>query len=239
MTMQSHERPEEGDDTILRVTAALKQMPPADPYAVARVLSAVHGRTPQPTPRWREIIEWMRTPSLSVAGATALVAVALFAGYMAKGQLQTEANPIANRGVESNSATNAVTPAVASAPTPASETPAAAVSATAASATASVPLISAASVDDAERAVPVQFVLDLPSAHTVSVVGDFNDWTVDQAPMQKFANGAWSITLPVKPGRHEYAFVVDGTKWMADPRAPKARDRDFDKPGSVMLVTKP
>ena len=234
MTMQPHEVPDEGDDTILRVTAALKQLPTADPRAVARVLSAVHGRAPQPTPRWREFLEWMRVPSLSVAGATGLVAVALFAGYMVKGVLQgnnvpheniptVAANAIGDSGVESSSNAGAGAGTGAASGVVAGR----------------VPVVSATAVAEAERATPVQFLLDLPNAHAVSVVGDFNDWTVDQAPMQKFANGAWSITLPVKPGRHEYAFVVDGTRWMADPRAPKARDSDFGKPGSVIVVTKP
>lgn len=217
-----HEMPDESDETILRIKDALKPFPPSDPRAVARILSAVHGRTPQPTPRWRELLDWTRMPSLSIAAATGLVAVALFAGYMANGRMRrpesgaintanapVAANAIGDSGVRSNRAASAV------------------------------PVLPATAVDDVERALPVQFLLDLPSAHTVSVVGDFNDWTVDQAPMQKFANGAWSITLPVKPGRHEYAFVVDGTRWMADPRAPKAHDSDFGKPGSVIVVTRP
>jgi len=238
MTMQPHDpepyhMPDDRDETILRVVAALKPLPSADPRAVARVLTAVHGRRPQPTPWWREFLDWMRVPSLSMAGATGLVAVALLAGYMAKGGLPSAddtaikgnpsvltANAIGDSGVQSNSS---VVPARA----------------VAESDVGAVPVLPASVVADAERALPVQFVLDLPSAHTVSVVGDFNDWTVDQAPMKKFANGAWSITLPVKPGRHEYAFVIDGTRWMADPRAPKARDNDFGKPGSVIVVTTP
>ena len=32
-------------------------------------------------------------------------------------------------------------------------------------------------------------------------------------------------------------FVVDGKTWIADPRAPRAQDSDFGKPGSVLLVT--
>ena len=230
---QRHDRPDNGDEAILRVVAALKPLPSADSRAVARVLSAVHGRAPEPTPRWRQFVDWMRVPSLSMAGATGLVAVALLAGYVAKGGLRSDSNT-AIRGNQSAVSANAIDDSgvqtdgsVAGEPVVAGD------------AGAAIPVLPARAAADAERALPVQFVLDLPNAHTVSVVGDFNDWTVDEAPMQKFANGAWSITLPVKPGRHEYAFVVDGTRWMADPRAPRARDNEFRKPGSVIVVTTP
>lgn len=209
---------DERDETIERVRAALKPLPPTDAHAVARVLSAVHGRTPQPTPWWREFLDWVRVPSLSVAGASGLVAAALVAGFVIKGQLATSTTRTATT---SNVAT--------------SSAPAAATPTNAAPTNALIP----ATADDTERAMPVQFVLDLPDASSVSVVGDFNNWAVDEAPMQKSSTGVWNLTLPVKPGRHEYSFVVDGKRWIADPRAPKANTGDFGKPGSVVVVTTP
>jgi hypothetical protein len=223
MTYTPH-TPHEGDETIQRVSAVLKPMPQSDPRAIARVLSAVHGRTPQPTPRWRLMLEWMRMPSLSVASASGVAAIALVAGYALNSSLQPLQSPTSGAAVSNVAANLSGDSAVEVLNT---------------NNTARVPVVSAAAVAaDAEIAQPVQFIVDLPEAHTVSVVGDFNDWTVDQALM-KFDNGAWSITLPVKPGRHEYAFVVDGKRWMADPRAPKSRDNDFGKPQSVLVVTTP
>lgn len=212
---------DERDETIERVQAALKPLPPTDAHAVARVLSAVHGRTPQPTPRWREFLDWMRMPSLSIAGASGLVAAALFAGFVVKGQLTPNNSTAPVASAASNPVNSASAPNAATTP---------------ASATSILP---ATAVADAERAMPVQFVLDLPDATTVSVVGDFNNWKVDDAPMQKSTRGVWNLTLPVRPGRHEYSFVVDGRRWIADPRAPKARNDDFGKPGSVIVVTTP
>jgi Glycogen recognition site of AMP-activated protein kinase len=209
--------PDHRDETLERVKAALKPLPPPDAHAVARVLSAVHGRTPQPTPRWRELLDWMRMPSLSVAATGGVAVAALFVGYMLSDTATSLRGP--------NSAAPAVAEAPASVPGVVSQE--------------SLPVVAVASTADAERLVPVQFVLDLPSASSVTVAGDFNDWNVEQAPMQKFAGGAWSVTIPVKPGRHEYAFVVDGKLWMADPRAPKAADNDFGKPGSVIVVNTP
>jgi hypothetical protein len=89
-------------------------------------------------------------------------------------------------------------------------------------------------------AQPVELVLRAPSAASVRVVGDFNGWDQDSAPMKHdAASGLWSVTLSLKPGRHVYAFVVDDTLWMRDPRAPAAKDADFDRPGSVLLVGRP
>ena len=49
----------------------------------------------------------------------------------------------------------------------------------------------------------------------------------------------WTVTLSVTPGRHVYSFVVDGERWIADPRAPRATDTDFGRPGSVLFVGTP
>ena len=94
---------------------------------------------------------------------------------------------------------------------------------------------------DAETAPQsVELVLRAPSASNVRVVGDFNGWDQDQAPMKRdAASGLWSVTLSLRPGRHIYAFVVDDTLWMRDPRAPAVADADFGRPGSVVLVGRP
>jgi 1,4-alpha-glucan branching enzyme len=82
----------------------------------------------------------------------------------------------------------------------------------------------------------VQFVLVQPGASRVALVGDFNGWDVDASPMRRDAGGAWSIALPLLPGRHVYAFVVDGRRWVADPVAPLAPEEDFGFHNSVVVV---
>ncbi len=34
----------------------------------------------------------------------------------------------------------------------------------------------------------------------------------------------WSVTVPLEPGVHDYAFVVDGEQWRPDPLAPSVDD---------------
>ena len=80
-----------------------------------------------------------------------------------------------------------------------------------------------------------QFVLVEPSANSVAVVGDFNDWNAAATPLRREAgDGVWWVALPLSPGRYRYAFVVDGTEWRGDPNAP-AED-EFGRPSSVVSI---
>lgn len=84
---------------------------------------------------------------------------------------------------------------------------------------------------------PVQFVLVAPAASRVSLVGDFNDWDPGAAPMrQSRSPGVWSVVVPLEPGRHLYAFLVDGRRWEPDPSAPRDPEDDFGPGNSVILV---
>jgi len=84
---------------------------------------------------------------------------------------------------------------------------------------------------------PVQFVLVAPSAHSVAVVGDFNDWGLnDSALVATNHQGVWSVTAPVPAGVHRYAFVVNGKEWVADPSAPRSAGDDFGMPSSALVV---
>ena len=84
---------------------------------------------------------------------------------------------------------------------------------------------------------PVQFVLVAPDAHSVAVVGDFNNWGLnDSALVATNHEGVWSVTAPVPAGVHRYAFLVNGKQWVADPSAPRSTDDDFGMPSSALVV---
>jgi hypothetical protein len=60
------------------------------------------------------------------------------------------------------------------------------------------------------------FVLaGFPSAKTVTVAGDFNDWNPLISPMKK-ADGKWTGQVFLARGKHRYKFIVDG-RWILDP----------------------
>jgi Carbohydrate-binding module 48 (Isoamylase N-terminal domain) len=70
-----------------------------------------------------------------------------------------------------------------------------------------------------EPKVFVRLVLLQPTARSVSVVGDFNGWNPAQTKLERTDGGMWTVTIPLKPGRYEYMFVIDGKQWVADPLA--------------------
>lgn len=81
-----------------------------------------------------------------------------------------------------------------------------------------------------------QFVLVAPEAASVSVVGDFNDWSFSATPLARQAgDGVWWVTVPLRPGRYRYAFLVDGISWRQDPNAPSDQD-EFGRPNSVVTI---
>lgn len=72
------------------------------------------------------------------------------------------------------------------------------------------------------------FMIAAPSAGQVSLVGDFNQWDGRAAPMElDRTSGRWRIELPLPPGAHSYAYIVDGREWVVDPQAPIAADQDL------------
>jgi len=83
----------------------------------------------------------------------------------------------------------------------------------------------------------VEFGFVAPHASSVALVGDFNDWDPKATPLRAASTGGvWSVEVPVPPGRHLYAFVVDGTVWRPDPAAPQATGEDFGEPNSALTV---
>jgi len=83
----------------------------------------------------------------------------------------------------------------------------------------------------------VRFVLVDSTARSVSVVGDFNGWKRDETPLNATSKaGVWSVSLRLSPGRHEYAFIVDGKRWVVDPASIASSD-EFGTESSVLLVS--
>ena len=102
-------------------------------------------------------------------------------------------------------------------------------------ATGEVP-VTLASAEGAEVRVATQFVFESAEATSVAVVGEFNGWDASALPMTQVTPGVWEATVPLAPGRHVYAYLVDGTLLVADPRAPKSGDVDYGREGSVVMV---
>jgi hypothetical protein len=85
----------------------------------------------------------------------------------------------------------------------------------------------------------VRFVFVDPGAKSVELVGDFNEWAKGSTVLRRSgAPGVWTAAVPLSPGRHEYAFIINGSRWVADPLAPKSSD-DFGTESSVIRIGSP
>jgi anti-sigma factor RsiW len=87
-----------------------------------------------------------------------------------------------------------------------------------------------------EKEVLVRLVLLEPRARAVTVVGDFNGWDPSRTPLAKAQGGVFHVTLPLKPGRYHYMYVVDGRQWRADPFAAETSLDGFGAQNSVLDV---
>ena len=99
------------------------------------------------------------------------------------------------------------------------------------------PAVQQASVAAGQDTVQlVRFVFVDTRASNVQLVGDFNEWTKGVTELRPSgAPGVWAVSVPLSSGRHEYAFIVDGKRWVVDPLALKSSD-DFGTESSVIRV---
>ena len=88
----------------------------------------------------------------------------------------------------------------------------------------------------APAGVAVRFVLHAPEAQTVGLAGTFNQWDSGATPLLRSEGGLWAATLVLPAGEHEYAFVVDGERWVPDPAAPGVDD-GFGRRNSVLTLS--
>ena len=85
----------------------------------------------------------------------------------------------------------------------------------------------------------VRLMFDAPGARRVAVAGDFNRWDAD-ATLLTLEEGSrrWSVTLALRDGEHRYAFVVDGTRWVPDPRAARSARAENGRIYSLLTVSR-
>jgi hypothetical protein len=194
-----------------RIEQELRRQPGVDPAAVGRVMAEI--RRPRPDPWHRRITAWLTQPRLTLSPAGALLGAAVI-GAVALGVARSAIAPSESRTVASVPAIGE--PGVASTSTPTTR------------------VLGTTGTSARQN---VQFVLVADSARDVRIVGDFNDWDPAATPMRRSAtSGIWSVVVQLEPGRHVYAFVIDGKKWIADVTAPRAPDTEFGGPNSIIMV---
>jgi len=86
-----------------------------------------------------------------------------------------------------------------------------------------------------QKAKKTEFNLLAPSAQSVVLCGNFNQWDLSLHPLKRDKNGMWKISLNLKPGQYEYRFFVDG-EWQDDPSCPTCVENPFGTLNCLKIV---
>jgi hypothetical protein len=69
----------------------------------------------------------------------------------------------------------------------------------------------------------VQFRLQADDARRVQLAGSFTDWQ-PRYELHESTSGFWTAMVPLSEGVHDYAFLIDGERWVADPYSAQVSD---------------
>jgi len=82
----------------------------------------------------------------------------------------------------------------------------------------------------------VTFTIEAPAAKDIHIVGDFNDWKInDESRFGRRENGCWEKRMGLPQGRYRYKFVVDGA-WTLDSQNPELEPNPFGTFDSIMRI---
>lgn len=207
----------ERDPLVRRAIDELRNSPPTDHEVVARVVAAAAAARVAPADDEGTIqVHARRVRLWTLGGVAAAAAVAGFA---------LSSVNFARRPRTTVVAATSTVPSAAAAPL------------------ANMPTLELQPVgSNSADSLPIsrQFVFHSRTARRVSVVGDFNRWNAQASPMVRATDGdLWSISVPIVPGRHMYAFMVDDSVFVLDPRGATGRDADLGVQASVIIVDRP
>ena len=81
------------------------------------------------------------------------------------------------------------------------------------------------------------FVFHDDSAQSVSVAGDFNEWSQVATPLKRNESGLWFTEIVVPgAGRFEYKFIINGQRWIEDPSNGMKAPNNYGGLNSVLVV---
>lgn len=85
--------------------------------------------------------------------------------------------------------------------------------------------------------VGFHFELHAPGADKVELLGTFNHWETGNIVLDgPDASGHWTATVELPEGRHEYIFLVDGERWVTDPKGATHRPDGFGRVNTVIRI---
>ena len=73
----------------------------------------------------------------------------------------------------------------------------------------------------------VTFAIEAKDANSAAVVGDFNNWNIEEGTLSKLKNGTFKATFDLpKDASYEFKYVIDGT-FVNEPEADSFQWNDF------------
>ena len=74
-------------------------------------------------------------------------------------------------------------------------------------------------------------------SESAALVGEFNEWNPEAAPMRKLKNGEFSVTVSLETGRsYRYRYLLDATRWDNDWNADEYVGNEFGTEDSIIKI---
>ena len=82
-----------------------------------------------------------------------------------------------------------------------------------------------------------RFLVSVPPAKSVALVGSFNGWSPAAHPMVATgSDGLWSLVILLAEGEHTFMYLIDGKIWLAPPLAEDFVTDGFGNTNGVVVV---
>ncbi len=89
------------------------------------------------------------------------------------------------------------------------------------------------------RTKKTSFIVELPEAQNVVLVGDFNGWDSNVTPMKKSnKSGVWKADIQLTSGEYEFRYLVNENQWLNDEQAPTVQNV-FGSENSIAKIELP
>lgn len=99
-------------------------------------------------------------------------------------------------------------------------------------------LFSRTTVSTDQLSAPKRFVIYDPAASQVELTGTFNGW--QRVDMKQIGTtGYWELNINLPSGEHKFAYILDGSRRIADPTQPAREKDDFGGENSILNVAVP
>ena len=74
-------------------------------------------------------------------------------------------------------------------------------------------------------------------SESAALVGEFNEWNPEAAPMRKLKNGEFSVTVSLETGRsYRYRYLLDAARWDNDWSADGDVGNEFGTEDSIIKI---